>query len=220
METSTRFVFKSMPTYYRGITFRSRLEARWAIIFDEIGIAWEYEPEAFKLDLFENEFHYLPDFYLPETDCFVEVKGHLTDKEFVRLMKISAAITAPCGGRPHEYGGKPFIVVGNLGIGDFYPTPNQIWSYKGTLQLCPAPNWFIFQDLKYGLATYAWDEWWQETDGLSEIPGISKKGKDISWKCDFLCNGDPHREHFSKHEDWGKAMKKARNARFDRGNHV
>jgi len=35
------------PTKYAGITFRSRLEARWAVFFDALGISWEYEPETF-----------------------------------------------------------------------------------------------------------------------------------------------------------------------------
>lgn len=35
---------KAHPTPYRGITFRSRLEARWAAFFDLAGWRWEYEP--------------------------------------------------------------------------------------------------------------------------------------------------------------------------------
>ena len=33
------------PTLYRGITFRSRLEARWAAFFDQCEWTWQYEPE-------------------------------------------------------------------------------------------------------------------------------------------------------------------------------
>lgn len=35
---------KAIPTDYNGVTFRSRLEARWAAFFDEFKIAWDYEP--------------------------------------------------------------------------------------------------------------------------------------------------------------------------------
>ena len=35
----------AIPTRYRGITFRSRLEARWASMFDQFGWRWLYEPE-------------------------------------------------------------------------------------------------------------------------------------------------------------------------------
>ena len=38
------------PTKYAGILFRSRLEARWAVFFDALGISWEYEPETFLVD--------------------------------------------------------------------------------------------------------------------------------------------------------------------------
>ena len=34
-------------TEYGGVTFRSRLEARWAAYLDRRGIAWEYEPARF-----------------------------------------------------------------------------------------------------------------------------------------------------------------------------
>ena len=35
---------KAIPTTYRGIRFRSRLEARWGAFFDSMGWAWAYEP--------------------------------------------------------------------------------------------------------------------------------------------------------------------------------
>ena len=34
----------AIPTTYKGIYFRSRLEAKWAFVFDQIGWPWEYEP--------------------------------------------------------------------------------------------------------------------------------------------------------------------------------
>jgi hypothetical protein len=34
----------SIPTTYNGIRFRSRLEAKWAYIFDRLGWEWDYEP--------------------------------------------------------------------------------------------------------------------------------------------------------------------------------
>lgn len=33
--------FKAVETVYKGYRFRSRLEARWAIFFDSLGIKWE-----------------------------------------------------------------------------------------------------------------------------------------------------------------------------------
>lgn len=67
---------KPIETYYNGHRFRSRAEARWAVFFDNAGIEWMYEAEGYKLS---DGTMYLPDFYLPDPDCFFEVKGVMTD---------------------------------------------------------------------------------------------------------------------------------------------
>lgn len=59
-----------IETHYNGYRFRSRLEARWAVFFDSLGVKYEYEYEGYAFDGFQ----YLPDFYLPDYDCFVEIK--------------------------------------------------------------------------------------------------------------------------------------------------
>lgn len=63
---------KAIETRYRGYRFRSRLEARWAVFFDALGIDWLYENEGYQI----GQERYLPDFWLP-TFCggmFAEVK--------------------------------------------------------------------------------------------------------------------------------------------------
>jgi hypothetical protein len=35
-----------IPTRYKGYHFRSRLEARWAVFFDALGLRWQYEVEG------------------------------------------------------------------------------------------------------------------------------------------------------------------------------
>lgn len=64
-----------LPTLYNGITFRSRTEARWAVMFENMGLAWDYEPEGHGID----GRGYLPDFYLPQLDMWFEVKPEETD---------------------------------------------------------------------------------------------------------------------------------------------
>jgi hypothetical protein len=59
-----------IPTAYNGHLFRSRLEARWAVFFDTLGWRYDYESEGFDLD----GAWYLPDFWLPDLDCWVEIK--------------------------------------------------------------------------------------------------------------------------------------------------
>lgn len=97
---------KAIQTFYKGYHFRSRLEARWAVFFDTLGIKYQYEIEGFEkedryrpgyiskiyyekdskgnnidildADIEPYKFYYLPDFYLPETKTWVEVKGDPT----------------------------------------------------------------------------------------------------------------------------------------------
>lgn len=104
------------PTYFEGEEFRSRIEARWAIAFNELEIGWVYEPEHYDLGLkniwteeHEDAFYealneaydteerdklkreawwtqhekrlYLPDFYLNDFECWVEIKGKAPNLE-------------------------------------------------------------------------------------------------------------------------------------------
>ncbi len=65
----------AIPTQFRGITYRSRLEANVAQFLYDIGATFEYEAHSFLV----NGEHYAPDFYLPEIDRFVEARGYLTE---------------------------------------------------------------------------------------------------------------------------------------------
>lgn len=67
---------KAIETRYKGFRFRSRLEARWAVFFDVAKVAWEYEPQGYKLP----SGPYLPDFWLTDLESFVEVKPPLSTK--------------------------------------------------------------------------------------------------------------------------------------------
>lgn len=61
-------------TPYAGLTFRSRIEAKWAVMFDKLDWKWEYEP----LDLDG----YIPDFVLQfHEPLLVEVKAELSLRE-------------------------------------------------------------------------------------------------------------------------------------------
>lgn len=82
-----------LPSVYRGIAFRSRTEARWAIYFDALGLAWEYETEAYALP----SGNYLPDFLLPPRGGrparWVEIKGAPALEVDHRLARELAALT-------------------------------------------------------------------------------------------------------------------------------
>lgn len=62
---------KAIETEYDGHRFRSRLEARWAVFFNAIGLTYEYEIEGFEMD----GTRYLPDFYIPSLNRWFEIKG-------------------------------------------------------------------------------------------------------------------------------------------------
>lgn len=73
---------RAIQTEYDGKRFRSRLEARWAVFFNNLGINYEYEPEGFEL---ESGHRYLPDFLLKDDNgnpsCWIEIKGKLPELE-------------------------------------------------------------------------------------------------------------------------------------------
>ncbi len=68
---------RPIETRYDGYLFRSRLEARWAVFFDALDVPYEYELEGFDIRDGDLDLHYLPDFYLPTLDTFVEVKPNI-----------------------------------------------------------------------------------------------------------------------------------------------
>lgn len=87
---------KPIETRYKGYRFRSRLEARWAVFFDALGLKWEYEPEGFELP---NGVRYLPDFRVTSPQGVVswyEIKapGKAADSKMDAL----EASMAPSGG--------------------------------------------------------------------------------------------------------------------------
>lgn len=66
--------FKVIETKYNGYKFRSRLEARWAVFFDYMGVKYFYEHEGYDLD---EHGRYLPDFHIPNAKIILEVKPAL-----------------------------------------------------------------------------------------------------------------------------------------------
>lgn len=62
---------KPIETQYKSFRFRSRLEARWAVFLDALGLNWIYENEGYNLGVGN---YYLPDFWLPDYGMFLEIK--------------------------------------------------------------------------------------------------------------------------------------------------
>jgi hypothetical protein len=84
----------ALPTVYAGISFRSRVEARWAVFFDALGISYRYEAEGYDL----RGVWYLPDFWLPDLKIFIEIKPRgeePTDLEIEKLVRLAEGTGYP-----------------------------------------------------------------------------------------------------------------------------
>ena len=69
-----------------GHHIRSSWEHNICKLLIKLNIKYEYEKKRF----YYNEFSYLPDFFLPEYNIWIEVKGYMDElsKEKIRLFKI------------------------------------------------------------------------------------------------------------------------------------
>ena len=72
-------MLQALETRYAGRRFRSRREARWAVLLDQLKIEWRFEPEGYEL---EPGLCYLPDFEVQPTTgeggwIWLEVKPEL-----------------------------------------------------------------------------------------------------------------------------------------------
>jgi hypothetical protein len=65
---------------YNKHNFRSGWEANFAKWLDLSGIKWQYELQTFDL----GNSTYTPDFYLPEFDCWIEIKGYFWGNTIIK----------------------------------------------------------------------------------------------------------------------------------------
>jgi predicted nuclease of restriction endonuclease-like RecB superfamily len=66
---------------------RSNWEVAYAKWLDKQNIKWQYEQQTFDL----GDTTYTPDFYLPETDTYIEIKGYwynISKKKFKLFKKL------------------------------------------------------------------------------------------------------------------------------------
>lgn len=116
---------KPIPTRYAGYHFRSRLEARWAVFFDALGLRWHYEDQGYELP----SGRYLPDFRLEAVagragrDIWCEVKGRLTLDQGKKLLQAAAELPRA---KVEDMAVSPQILV----LGDIpNPDPPQAWAH-------------------------------------------------------------------------------------------
>jgi hypothetical protein len=82
--------FKQTSVVYNNILFRSSWEVGFVKWCDKNNIKFFYEPKAF--DLGENKI-YIPDFYLPEIDMWIEIKGWWRKKALNKVLLFKEKIS-------------------------------------------------------------------------------------------------------------------------------
>ena len=105
-----------MEASYSATLFRSRAEARWAIFFDLMGWDWDYEPCHYSLG---EHLNYLPDFYLPATHTWVEVKG----PGFLDATAMGKAASAVAGPHPLPSREAPYGMASGVALVGPMPAP-------------------------------------------------------------------------------------------------
>lgn len=73
--------YNGKKTIYKGITFDSSWEAKYAEWLDVNNIKWERCKTSFPYVYQNCKKNYIPDFYLPITEEYIEIKGIKTEKD-------------------------------------------------------------------------------------------------------------------------------------------
>ena len=72
---------RNKNTYYKETRMKSSWGVEFAFLCDKNNIKWEYEPKTFDL----GNTTYTPDFYLPEFNLYIEIKGFWRDDAKVKF---------------------------------------------------------------------------------------------------------------------------------------
>lgn len=182
----TEKTIKAIETVYAGYRFRSRLEARWAVFFDALNIRYEYEKEGFDLG---DGMRYLPDFWLPEQRCWIEIKGQApTEEEQDKAARLNEATDHPV-----------FIFWGAIECPDGSYTP----SHDSAFMLCGGWD-----------STH----WWCECPVCGSL-GIEFEGRSARLPCRCLRKIDPHDDRGHNYDSLRlkTAYEAARQVRFEHG---
>ena len=206
-----------IATKYNNYLFRSRLEARWAVFFDEMQIPYQYEIEGFEI---AKEVRYLPDFYLPTQKAYVEVKGN--EEQFHSdLPRICDIIRHP------QSPVRRLIILGDIPYskksGGIYWFPVL---YYSPLSDCVCAEWRTIVEYPQGHGRIAFD-WGTNEDAICK--GTFERS--TGWKSLRLSpypdeelhprkkckDGSPQYREWQYSEKLINAYAKARQARFEHG---
>lgn len=86
------FCGRSKKVWYKDQLMHSSWELEVAIWLDEQNIAWTRTTPGFEYEWDDKIKTYYPDFYLPDFDLYIEVKGYETDRDLAKWQVISNLI--------------------------------------------------------------------------------------------------------------------------------
>lgn len=175
---------KAIETRYAGCRFRSRLEARWAVFFDSLGIRWEYEPQGFVIGdrLVQEPRCYLPDFWFPGLQLWGEVKGKWTVRELETMCWATLDVTGlpknPDGDElTDDERNRPRILL----LGNFQPHGGiPAWllnHHKGDVEL----DRYQFRTPRATYPKTLWNDagdWWMDPTRVCDILNTDKGAND------------------------------------------
>lgn len=75
---------KNMHINYKGIDLHSKWELGYAIYLDQNNISWQRCSDRFSYIYQGKLRYYTPDFYLPDTNTYIEVKGYIRSKDYAK----------------------------------------------------------------------------------------------------------------------------------------
>lgn len=222
---------QAIETRYAGHRFRSRLEARWAVFFDALGISWEYEPQGYVV----NGTPYLPDFLVyPNTDgaFWLEIKAVFpSDDELAKARGLAEGSGIPA----FVYWAKPEVPAPDLSHLDMdqlcgWDTDGYIWTDDHGWREYPTgpPAWqlglkptaYRFNPSGKPAGQKSSFQWWTECNHCGHVR-IASSGQ-VGW-CPTLDGRatdeapDPYPNFGHRSERLLAAYAAARSARFEHG---
>ena len=75
---------KSKIVKYNNIDFHGHWEVEFAKYLDNLQIGWVRNTDKFKYKFDNKTRYYTPDFYIPNLDLYIEIKGYPTEKDFCK----------------------------------------------------------------------------------------------------------------------------------------
>src|ERR1041385_789464 len=179
----------SIRTEYKGHLMRSRLEVRWAMFMDEVGIEWSYEPTYLQFPLANGRtLHWLPDFRLANGQ-WAEAKGDISIRAYGKLLYMAKVLSA--GDSWDEDGcgtGDDVVVLGRMPGQDSGRWPVQLhyhdrdlWAVPWTLTAdCPKLTQPVDSDLASRLPLN-----WLLDGTTSERPGWAYRALSVARQARF-----------------------------------